>query len=156
MPEAIKKVYNEYIQKNEQYQKDREKKAPEAIEKGYPQDINFKALPEQILPHLETLVKIAKGKLYSPFHDNEEAFFKENKRFVKRSTMARMSHMEIADIMEYEVEMSCYEFYNPLYIGYNIQQDLDISYSKAYEILISSHKYGNYTYNDVVDEDYDD
>ncbi|KAI9251459.1 hypothetical protein BDA99DRAFT_541447 [Phascolomyces articulosus] len=117
MPEAIKKVYDEYVQKNEQYRKDREKEAvdkdtrfiqirtitrdlqltfqeqmnfcqvhkieliykPEAIEQGYPQDINFKALPERILPHLETLVEIAKGKLYSPFRDNEEAFFKEIK-----------------------------------------------------------------------------
>ncbi|KAI9244104.1 RTC4-like domain-containing protein [Phascolomyces articulosus] len=224
MPEAIKKVYDEYVQKNEQYRKDREKEAvdkdtrfiqirtitrdlqltfqeqmnfcqvhkieliykPEAIEKGYPQDINFRALPERILPHLETLVEIAKGKLYSPFRDNEEAFFKENKRFVKRSVMARMSRMEMytsgyygirgRDVMLRVLQRELLftkkiaskdtkpldeiTFIQTILVPecsiLLIQQDLDISYSEAYEILIGSHKYGNYTYNDVVDEDYDD
>ncbi|KAG2227443.1 hypothetical protein INT45_007468 [Circinella minor] len=66
----------------------------EGMKKGYPTEINFKSLPERILSHLDTLVKIVKGLLYSSFCINEEEFVQENERVIKRSLFARMSRME--------------------------------------------------------------
>ncbi|KAG2213706.1 hypothetical protein INT45_007764 [Circinella minor] len=205
IPNSIKKMYAQYILKNEQFKethrKNRERKLKqgstsrrtlcertperkvafeeqlefclfhkieliykqEGMKKGYPYptEINFKSLPRRILSHLDTLVKIVKGLLYSSFRINEEEFVQENERVIIRKNVSCGVLYEWILWRKRESDHNELTFIQTILVPecsiLLIQEDLSIpSYKDAFNILMSSHEYGLHVYPNPVEEDYND
>ena len=73
----------------------------EALKKGYPMDIDFKALPKRILSFQDSLINIAKGTLDSLFLKAEKEFIDENGLIKSRSIFGQFSRFHRASVIIY-------------------------------------------------------